>query len=225
MPGTGSKSPRGGGDDSAGGVLSPIDRLTELLYGIILVLTFTGTLRVAVKGGIDVTTTLWATVGCSLAWGLVDGTMYVFGNVESRNRSYFLLRKLRADTASAKSALVASMPSAVVDAVPPSEWDEVVAVLSTIPSPSRARVSREDLLGGLAIFCLANGALLPLAAPFLFIEDLACAQHVSNLAALVLLFGAGHQLARYTGEKPFHVALRFVAFGLLLVSVTIALGG
>jgi hypothetical protein len=49
------------------GVLSPIDRLTELLYGIILVLTFTGTLRVATRGGREVGVTLWAAVGCSLA--------------------------------------------------------------------------------------------------------------------------------------------------------------
>jgi len=222
---TGSASPPGGGDASGGGVLSPIDRLTEVLYGIILVLTFTGTLRVAVQGGDDVSTTLWATVGCSLAWGLVDGAMYVFGNLASRNRSYFLLRRLRDDPVSARGALVASVPSAVADAVPPTDWDEVVTVLSRVPLPSRARVSRDDLLGGVAIFFLANAALLPLAAPFLVSGDLDLAQHVSNAVALVLLFGAGHQLARYTGERPLRVALRFVAFGLVLIAATIALGG
>jgi len=224
-PGTGSTSFTNRGDASAGSVLSPIDRLTELLYGIILVLTFTGTLRVAVQGGTDVTTMLWATVGCSLAWGLVDAAMYVFGNLASRNRSYFLLRKLRSDPTSARIALVASMPSAVADAVPPSDWDEVVTVLSRVPLPSRARVGRDDLLGGLAVFCLANAPFLPLAAPFLIFEDLDLAQRFSNAIALILLFGAGHQLARYTGEKPVHVALRFVAFGLFLVAATIALGG
>jgi len=57
-------------------VLNPIDRLTEVLYGIIMVLTFTGTLRVAAQGGEAPGTTLWGAVGCSLAWGLVDGTMF-----------------------------------------------------------------------------------------------------------------------------------------------------
>jgi hypothetical protein len=36
-------------------VLNPLDRLTEVLYGIILVLTFTGTLRVATQGDIFAT--------------------------------------------------------------------------------------------------------------------------------------------------------------------------
>ena len=40
-----------GFDSQTCAVLSSIDRLTELLYGIILVLTFTGTLRVAAQGG------------------------------------------------------------------------------------------------------------------------------------------------------------------------------
>jgi VIT1/CCC1 family predicted Fe2+/Mn2+ transporter len=180
---------------------------------------------VTVQGGDDLTTMLWATVGCSLAWGLVDGAMYVFGNLASRNRSYYLLRRLRDDPAAARSALVASVPSAVADVVPPSRWDEMVAVLSRVPVPSRARAGRDDLLGGVAIFFLANAALLPLAAPFVVIDDLDLAQHVSNAVALVLLFGAGHQLARYTGERPLRVALRFVAFGLVLIAATLALGG
>jgi VIT1/CCC1 family predicted Fe2+/Mn2+ transporter len=86
-------------------------------------------------------------------------------------------------------------------------------------------VGRDDLLGGVAIFLLANAALLPLAAPFVVIDDLDLAQHVSNAVALVLLFGAGHRLARYTGERPFRVALGFVASGLVLVTATNALGG
>jgi hypothetical protein len=206
-------------------VLSPMDRLTELLYGIILVLTFTGTLRVAAQGKDDVRTTLWAAVGCSLAWGLVDGSMYVFGSLESRNRSYSLVRQLRDEPAAARSTIMASVPSVVAQALSSAEWDKVVAALGRIKVPPSARVKREDVVGGVAIFLLANVALLPLAAPYALIADIALAQRVSNALALALLFAVGCGLARYTGERPLRVALLLVAFGLALVAATIALGG
>ena len=212
-------------DPTSRHVLSPIDRLTELLYGIILVLTFTGTLRVASQGKDDVRTTLSAAVGCSLAWGFVDGSMYVFSCLVSRNRSYSLTRKLRDEPAAARTALMASVPSVVAQALSSAEWDRVVAALARINVPPPARVKRDDLVGGVVIFLLANVALLPLAAPYALIADLALAQRVSNALALALLFAVGYGLGRYVGERPLRVALLLVAFGLALVAATIALGG
>jgi hypothetical protein len=212
-------------DSTGRGVLSPIDRLTELFYGIILVLTFTGTLRVASQGRDDVRTTLWAAVGCSIAWGLVDGCMYVFSCRVSRNRSYSLARQLREEPAAARATIMASVPSAVARALSPAEWDRVVAALGRVDVPPLVGVKRDDLVGGVAIFALANATLLPLAAPFALIGDLALAQHVSNGLALALLFAVGCGLARYTGERPLRVGLLLVAFGLALVAATIALGG
>jgi len=212
-------------DAGGGRVLNPIDRLTEVLYGIILVLTFTGTLRVATQGGEELGTTLWAAVGCSLAWGIVDSTMYVFGALASRNRSYQLLRALKDDPAAGRRALDASIPSVVAHALSGAEWDKVTAALLKLPVPPRARVTRDDVAGGAAIFLLANAALLPLAAPFVLIADPDLALHVSNGLALALLFATGVRLARYTGTNPLWEGLRFMAWGAALVALTIALGG
>jgi len=101
----------------------------------------------------------------------------------------------------------------------------VAAALAKLPVPARARVTRDDVAGGAAIFLLANAALLPLAAPFVLITDLGLAQHVSNGLALALLFAAGAKLARYTGQRPLWGGLRFMASGAALVAATIALGG
>jgi len=211
-------------DAGGGKVLNPIDRLTEVLYGIILVLTFTGTLRVATQGE-DLRTTLWAAVGCSLAWGIVDGTMYVFGALASRNRSYQLLRALKDDPPAGRRALETALPTVVAHALTGAEWDAVAAALAKLPVPPRARVTRDDVAGGAAIFLLANAALLPLAAPFVLIADLDLAQNVSNGLALALLFATGAKLAPYTGARPLWGGLRFMASGAVLVAVTIALGG
>ena len=53
-------------------VLEPIERVSEVLFGLIMVLTFTGSLSVAEAGREDVRTMLIGALGCNLAWGIID---------------------------------------------------------------------------------------------------------------------------------------------------------
>jgi hypothetical protein len=67
-------------------ILDPIDRNSEILFGLFMVLTFTGTLSVATAGRDDVKLMLVAAIGCNIAWGFVDGVMYVLRNLVARAR-------------------------------------------------------------------------------------------------------------------------------------------
>jgi hypothetical protein len=58
--------------ESSRRVLDPIDRVSEVLFGPIMVLTFTGSLSVAEAGRDDVRTMLIGAPGCSVAWGIID---------------------------------------------------------------------------------------------------------------------------------------------------------
>ena len=69
-----------------GRLLDPIDRNSEVLFGLFMVLTFTGTLSVATAGREDVKLMLVAAIGCNIAWGFVDGVMYVLRNLVVRAR-------------------------------------------------------------------------------------------------------------------------------------------
>ena len=53
-------------------VLSPVDRVSEMLFGLFMALTFVGAVSVADSGDAQVRTLLIAALGCNLAWGLVD---------------------------------------------------------------------------------------------------------------------------------------------------------
>ena len=55
--------------ESSKRVLDPIDRVSEVLFGLIMVLTFTGSLSVAEAGRDDVRAMLIGALGCNLAWG------------------------------------------------------------------------------------------------------------------------------------------------------------
>src|SRR3954469_8784229 len=76
-------------------VLEPIDRVSEVLFGLIMVLTFTGSLSVAESGREDVRAMLIGALGCNLAWGIIDGILYLMGCLSAQGRNIRSLRALR----------------------------------------------------------------------------------------------------------------------------------
>ena len=56
-------------------VLEPIDRISEVLFGLIMVLTFTGSLSVAEADRGEVRTMLIGALGCNIAWGIIDAVL------------------------------------------------------------------------------------------------------------------------------------------------------
>ena len=63
--------------------LDPSEILGELLFGAIMVLTFT--LGASVAGGYE-TGLLLAALGCNVAWGVIDGVLLVMSNRYARRR-------------------------------------------------------------------------------------------------------------------------------------------
>ena len=76
-------------------VLDPLERTSEILFGIIMVLTFTGSIRVADAGREDLRTVLAGAIGCNLAWGLVDAAMYLMATFIARARFVAALGAIR----------------------------------------------------------------------------------------------------------------------------------
>ena len=77
-------------------VLAPIDRVLEVLAGVIMVLTLTNVLSVSHVGKADVRAMLIGSLGCNLAWGIIDGVMYLMNALATRGRELDALRAIRA---------------------------------------------------------------------------------------------------------------------------------
>src|SRR5688572_33295708 len=93
-------------------VLDPIDRVSEVLFGLIMVLTFTGSLSVAEAGRDDVRTMLVGALGCNIAWGIIDALLYLMGGLAARGRDLAVLRALRgaADPQQTQQAIALVVP-------------------------------------------------------------------------------------------------------------------
>ena len=53
-------------------VLEPGERISEILFGLIMALTVTGTTSVVTADRFQIRTMLIAALGCNVAWGIID---------------------------------------------------------------------------------------------------------------------------------------------------------
>ncbi len=207
-------------------VLDPIDRISEILFGLIMALTFTVTLDAATADDGEVRSMLLAALGCNIAWGLVDGVMYLSMGLVERAHALRLMRDLRAsDATTGRSMLKDAVPPVVAATLDDAELDRIRTMLDQVELPARPRVRADDVLGGLAVATLVFLSTFPVALPFAFIDDPATALRTSNGVALLLLFVAGIALGRYGGIRPIRLGLLMAMLGSLLVAMTVALGG
>src|SRR5690349_24387546 len=75
-------------------VLNPVDRIAEVLFGLIMVLSFTGAISASTDAREDVRELLWAALGCNIAWGLVDAIMYLMNIAVERGHSIMVIKKI-----------------------------------------------------------------------------------------------------------------------------------
>ncbi len=95
-------------------LLEPSERIAEVLFGLIMVLTFTGSLSVAEAGRAEIRTMLIAALGCNLAWGIIDGVLYLMGALAERGSALQTYRALRsADPADGQQLLASALPPLV----------------------------------------------------------------------------------------------------------------
>jgi VIT1/CCC1 family predicted Fe2+/Mn2+ transporter len=210
-----------------GSVLSPVDRVSEILFGLIMALTFTGTLSVATAERSEVREMLIGALGCNLAWGLVDAVMFLLAALAERGRNIAILREVRnaADPARARALILDALPPLVASMMQPAEVDVIRDRLGRLPEPGRLTLTGADLRMAVAVFLLVFLATLPVALPFAFIHEAHRALRLSNGIALAMLFLGGYYLGGHAGRHPWRSGLLMLAIGVLLVWATIALGG
>lgn len=218
-------------DDSRdrGAILDPISRFSEILFGLIMALGVTGSLSAATGRNADVKTVLWSALGCNLAWGIVDAIMFILGQLAERGRELRALRSIRrANPDEGRRLLAAGTSSflaraATLDA---GALEQERRHIASLPEPEPyARLTRDDLVGALVIFCLVVVSTLPVTVPFLVLHEVGLALRVSRVIASVMLFLGGYAWGRAASYRPWATGIAMAALGFAMVAITVALGG
>jgi hypothetical protein len=212
--------------------LDPATSMGEVLFGLIMTLTFTlgAGLTVHEEGREGARQLLIATIGCNIAWGVIDGVFHVLGQLFERGRRRRVAELVRrvADDGEATELVARELDDIIVRVMSQKErqglYARIVQYVREGDLPGN-RVTRQDLAGAVASFALVFFSSLPAALPFLFIDDPRLALRVSNAILLGLLFWVGVSFARYTTSRPVLTGLAFLLLGAALVVMAIALGG
>ena len=207
-------------------VLNVVDRVSEMLFGLFMALTFIGVVTVAGAGRDEVREMFVTALGCNLAWGLVDAVMYLVRTVTERGRRLTLVRSVQAADAEGGRRLVEdSLPQGVAGLVAQAELEAIRGRIAALHMPTRPRLNGDDLLAALAIFLIVVAATFPVVVPFLLIQDVGVALTVSRGISLLMLFFGGLALGRYAGYGSWKVGFMMVGLGTALVVAINALGG
>ena len=209
-------------------VLSPIDRVSELLFGLFMALTFVGAVSVAEVGQDEIRKMFAAALGCNLAWGLVDAVMYLVRTVTDRGRSLTLVRSVRAavDATTGRRLIESSLSRGATSLVSEAEIEAIRGrIVARTSLPARPALHWKDLLAAVGIFLIVVASTFPVVLPFLLIQDVATAKFASRAIALAMLFFGGLALGRFAGYGSWKAGLLMAGLGTALVAAIRALGG
>ena len=212
--------------------LDPGDALGEVMFGIIMTLTFTvGARFFLAEGEFDRTELIIGAVGCNIAWGVIDAVLFIVGSLFFRSQRARFYRTLRNAPDNEKALAAVASHFGLEDeplAIPAEErgklYEAILAVgRSTDPAP--VRVKGSDLTAALLIFALVTFAAIPCVIPLLLIDDEILALRVSNAVQVVLLFIGGYRWGAYTDVSPWMVGLSIAILGFGMCVLAVLLGG
>jgi hypothetical protein len=209
-------------------VLDPLARTSEVLFGVIMALTFTGTLSVATAGREEVRTLLVGIIGCNIAWGLVDGVMFLMSALTERGRGILTVRAVRdAVTAQeAHAAIAGAVPPVMASILTHEDFERLRLGLTQLRGlPDKPRLTGRDWTGAVVVFLLVFLSTFPIVIPFIVFDRVHVAVRVSNLIAILMMFVAGYRLAAYGGVHQVRAGVSVALLGVVLVAIAIALGG
>ena len=218
-------------------LLDPIDRLAETIYSILIFLTFTLAFRVIklepneIVSADYVNDLLIAAFLAILAWGIIDGIVYMLTEVLERGEKHRVLWYIQsADTEEEAIKAVHDEIGFVLEPIT-GETQRRQLYLDVIDhlrdsQPQPVRLKRTDFTGALACVFVAVVVVLPSLLPFAVLRhDYALAIRVSNVISFAMLFYAGYEWGKYTGASRWKTGLVLVGVGMLLVAIAIPLGG
>jgi len=209
-------------------ILDPVERWSEVLFGLIMVLGFTSTVSAVHSGRPEIRTMIAGALGCNLAWGLVDAIMYLMASLSQKGHGLATLNAVISARTPQDAYRVISdgLPDIVTKCLDESQFEDIRLALLRLPVPERVRLNEDDWRGATGVFLLVFFSTFPVVAPFIFLpNNVHRALRYSNLVAIVMLAITGYAYGQYSAGPKWKWAICMVLLGVAMVLLTVRLGG
>jgi len=214
------------------GTLKPNESLTQLVSGLIVVLTFTLAASVASGGGQEgARAALFGAIGANASWAMINAVLYIMDTAFDRNRQIRIGRAIASnlDEATALAAIRNELDPYLASVTRADDREQLYRnvrnALTHGHLPRRTAFLRDDLMGAIAVSCLTLAATVPAILPLLIIDHPWLALRVSNLLVIGSLFLVGYHWAKYVDANPWLAGFGLTALGVTLVAIAIIVGG
>jgi hypothetical protein len=209
--------------------LDPADAFAEILFGLIMALTFTlgASFIVDVSNAHDL---VYGVVACNVAWGLIDGVFYILAELFKLGRKGLQIRQVQMarTTDDAMKRIREIFDERVVPITTPDERDRIYGALHQLVMrmvvPEK-RPTKDGLIAASIIVVLVPATSLPVVLPSLLLRDGVLALQIGNFLLVLCLFVTGYAMARAAGGRGVRFGLIMAALALVLVGIAKALGG
>ncbi len=208
--------------------LEPSDRYLEVMFGVIMALSFTSAVSVSHEGSAEIHHLLWAVICCNVAWGIIDGLTFMINSMIGRSRKNVLYHSiLNAKTKEEGVKITKRELQPFVAGIIPEEQVNALydKMMQLPPPPKHYLFNVTEVKNAIIIFLINFISTLPVALPFLIMSDAIKAKIMSDLISVCILFYCGYAMAKYSGFKPWLSGLGMVLLALCFFMLTKILGG
>jgi hypothetical protein len=207
--------------------LSPFERAAEIIFGILMAISVTAAFEIASGSELDVRELLIAALGCNLAWGLIDGVIYLLQQQFERYRSHRLMLELRGMTSEEgfRERVSEALPPLLRQALTQDSFASFRRVVQAYAAERPRLWSWHEVLVAGIITLLVFGSTFPLVIPFMAMDDAWLALRASHAVAVAFLFFLGWRIGRWSGASPWASGAVFATVGVVLAVTCVVLGG
>ena len=209
------------------------DKQVEMLCGVIMVLVMIGYLKLSlVQEGFEFKKIMMLVpLGCTAAWGIIDGIMYVLLNLRERGKKSKLLSLIKSQKDEndvftlIKNEFVSPLFDVLDKEIQIYIFREVVKRLTSAVIEKPKGISKNDLRIVATSFVLVVSAGIPLIIPFILLNDVSLAIQISHIIGLVMLFCIGYWWAKLASRHKIRSAIAITLLGAAIVGMTQLLHG
>lgn len=208
-------------------VLSPFERGSEIIFGILMAISVTAAAEIGSGSSLDARELMIAALGCNLAWGLIDGVIYLLQAQFERHRQHRMILELRAlgSEQTFRERVARELPPVVASAMSADAYGRIREAIRSYAQSRPAFWSRGEFAAAGLITVLVFGSTFPLVVPFLVMQEPVLALRVSHGVAVLMLFVLGWKIGRWSGASAIVSGTLFALIGSVLAILCVALGG
>jgi hypothetical protein len=192
-----------------------------------MAISVTAAFEITTGGEVDVHELMLAALGCNLAWGLIDGVIYLLQLQFERHRMHRMvleLREIKGEEAF-RARVAAEVPPLVAQAMTADSYSYIRRAVQGYGQARPAYWSRQEFAAAGLICALVFGSTFPLVLPFMVMQEPWLALRVSHAIAVAMLFILGWKLGRWSGASAFGAVALLAMVGVVLAVMCVALGG